>query len=770
MGTLLDKPVTDKKTETEKGPDGIEFGVSAMQGWRVDMEDSHTIIANVEGLEGHSFVAIYDGHGGESCAAYAGKNMMRHIRETPEFATYAEMTKKDTKVLEKALYQAFLDCDKSVKISQDNNAEGDRSGSTAVASFVTPTHVVLAHAGDSRAVLASGQKMEATEDHKPYNDGERARIEKAGGVVSMKRVDGDLAVSRALGDFQYKDDELDAKDCKVSPAPETRSIPRSDQDEFLIVACDGIWDVMNNEDCAQAVRDIFEEGESDVGLACEEILDMCLEEGSRDNMSAVLVTFPGLKRSNKGDGVMGRRNKRTSEDSESNVDSVSQDEEQTPEGGPAVEDSTAESKSQPAESAVSRKVTIMGEHEPLVGPPKQDLLAEACGEEDAVGKGRSKSSSSISSTTSTMNSTSSSGSAGEASSSESPRTSAASPYGLGAESFPVCPNCQLRHPAGKSKGVFCTEGKQGMLEALVAMGTLGLFCGWCHLVIFGIGLLAFHALVYKSVFTLTAVAVLLINFIWWPVNNRCYPNEAFCNSWLFAVWRRYFRWQCVLEEPLDQHKRYMFAEMPHGVMPVGQLLSCSVVRHVFPGPKHISGVAADVVLRMPGIRILYSWLGIRKAGRQSILDMFEQNINVAVVVGGIAEMFMVSKTTETLYLRKRKNFTKIAIEAGADIVPVYFFGNTLLHDLVGGNGDENSLYRLSRKFKTALVFFYGRFGTPIPRRKELKMVAGRPISVVQSDEPSDEYVESLHAELVRRVEELYYKHRPDWEKRTLVIT
>ncbi|CAM9683085.1 unnamed protein product, partial [Ectocarpus sp. 13 AM-2016] len=70
---------------------------------------------------------------------------------------------------------------------------------------------------------------------------------------------------------------------------------------------------------------------------------------------------------------------------------------------------------------------------------------------------------------------------------------------------------------------------------------------------------------------------------------------------------------------------------------------------------------------------------------------------VAVVVGGIAEMFMVSNHTETLYLKKRKNFTKISIEAGADIVPVYFFGNSLLHGLVGGEGADNWLCRLSRK-------------------------------------------------------------------------
>ena len=68
------------------------------QGWRVDMEDSHTIITNVGGLEGHSFVAIYDGHGGALCAAYAGEHMMRHIMETEDFAAYAESTDKDTGV------------------------------------------------------------------------------------------------------------------------------------------------------------------------------------------------------------------------------------------------------------------------------------------------------------------------------------------------------------------------------------------------------------------------------------------------------------------------------------------------------------------------------------------------------------------------------------------------------------------------------------------------------------------------------------------------
>lgn len=62
------------------------------------MEDSHTIISNVAGLEGHSFVAVYDGHGGALCAAYAAEHMMQHIMETKDFAEYSDSAEKDTGV------------------------------------------------------------------------------------------------------------------------------------------------------------------------------------------------------------------------------------------------------------------------------------------------------------------------------------------------------------------------------------------------------------------------------------------------------------------------------------------------------------------------------------------------------------------------------------------------------------------------------------------------------------------------------------------------
>jgi len=82
----------------------------------------------------------------------------------------------------------------------------DTSGCTAICAIITPTHVVVGNAGDSRGVIFSSDgAKQLSRDHKPYLDDERKRIEEAGGMVSMQRVDGDLALSRSIGDFQYKD-------------------------------------------------------------------------------------------------------------------------------------------------------------------------------------------------------------------------------------------------------------------------------------------------------------------------------------------------------------------------------------------------------------------------------------------------------------------------------------------------------------------------------------------------------------------------------------
>jgi serine/threonine protein phosphatase PrpC len=118
-------------------------------------------------------------------------------------------------------------------------------------------------------------------DHKPYDEIEKKRIEAAGGTVHMKRVDGDLAVSRTFGDFAYKQrTDLPPAEQKVSCVPELKFHTRGPDDEFVILACDGLWDVMTNEDAAEHVRRLYLTGEGSPKLIAEEMLDIALEKGN----------------------------------------------------------------------------------------------------------------------------------------------------------------------------------------------------------------------------------------------------------------------------------------------------------------------------------------------------------------------------------------------------------------------------------------------------------------------------------------------------------
>ena len=117
-------------------------------------------------------------------------------------------------------------------------------------------------------------------DHKPYDPEEKARIEDAGGTVQWKRVDGDLAVSRALGDFQYKcRPDLPPEKQKVSCEPDIKIWDRQTSDEVLLLACDGLWDVLSNQEAIDAVRSIFQTGEKNSVLVAEEMIDLALEKG-----------------------------------------------------------------------------------------------------------------------------------------------------------------------------------------------------------------------------------------------------------------------------------------------------------------------------------------------------------------------------------------------------------------------------------------------------------------------------------------------------------
>lgn len=299
MGAFLDKPKTAKTNCSGEG-NGLRYAMASMQGWRVDMEDAHVVevsMADREPYKDWSFFAVFDGHAGNVAADDAAENIMKTLMETPQFGKVTEELKSNGGVLctrsigllEDGIKAGFLSLDENIRTRLDS----DRSGSTAVCAMITPTHIIIANLGDSRAVVSRKDECSfGTEDHKPYNDKERERIIGAGGSVMIQRINGSLAVSRALGDFEYKNvPGLEPSKQLVSPEPDVYVLERQkDKDEFLVVACDGIYDVMENEELCRFVESRLHVCD-DLNQVCNDVLDACLSKGSRDNMTMIVVCF-----------------------------------------------------------------------------------------------------------------------------------------------------------------------------------------------------------------------------------------------------------------------------------------------------------------------------------------------------------------------------------------------------------------------------------------------------------------------------------------------
>ena len=277
MGAFLEKPKTEKTSRHGEGY-GLKYGASAMQGWRMEMEDADVCKPEFE-LKNWSFFGVFDGHAGAKVSQYCSSHLLECImqwlkREKGEKKEYSVEEMKD------AMHGGFLQMDEKLK-KEPLWANGeDHSGTTAIVVMISPTHIIWANCGDSRSIFCSDNGLKfATVDHKPSTDSEKTRIEKAGGTVMMQRVNGTLAVSRALGDFDYKrDSRLKPVEQLVSPEPDMVVLERDqDKDEFLVLACDGIYDVMSNDDVLNYVRHRLELT-CDLESICNDLIDTCLHK------------------------------------------------------------------------------------------------------------------------------------------------------------------------------------------------------------------------------------------------------------------------------------------------------------------------------------------------------------------------------------------------------------------------------------------------------------------------------------------------------------
>ena len=276
MGVFLDKPKTEKTTAVGETK-SLRYGVSAMQGWRTDMEDAH-ICNTAFKWKDWSFFGVFDGHAGSTVSKFCTAHLLECIlEECPE-----QSGPPSVDSVKIALKKGFLKLDEKLLKEPQIVKGNDKSGTTAVVVMVSPTHIIWANCGDSRGLMCRSGKLHfATDDHKPVNTDEKQRIEKAGGTVMMQRVNGTLAVSRALGDFEYKKiKEFPPEEQLVSPEPDVMSFERDEADEFLFLACDGVYDVMTSEEVIKYLHHQLEL-KSDLVEICSGLIDVCLHKVGR---------------------------------------------------------------------------------------------------------------------------------------------------------------------------------------------------------------------------------------------------------------------------------------------------------------------------------------------------------------------------------------------------------------------------------------------------------------------------------------------------------
>jgi len=249
------------------------------------MEDSHTHILSLPDDPGTSFFAVYDGHAGAKVAEYAGKHLHKLIIKRKE---YAEGD------IAAAIRNAFLELDEIMKT--DESLRNESAGSTAVTVLIKDNKLYCANIGDSRCIASIKGNVEPLSfDHKPLNPDEFKRITEAGGFVQYNRVNGNLALSRAFGDYIYKNnDEKTPLEQMVIPYPDVEEREITKDWEFIVLACDGIWDVMSNQEVVKYVRENIAAGLEPEEI-CESMMMKCLApdgymagRGS-DNMTVVIV-------------------------------------------------------------------------------------------------------------------------------------------------------------------------------------------------------------------------------------------------------------------------------------------------------------------------------------------------------------------------------------------------------------------------------------------------------------------------------------------------
>ncbi|KAL9440728.1 hypothetical protein AB3S75_019403 [Citrus x aurantiifolia] len=292
---------------------GVTWGLTSVIGRRREMEDAVTVMPgfmsrtcdHVGGCTAPGsrtcgeispihFFGVYDGHGGSQVAKFCAQRMHEVIAEEWDQERVSSDWQRRWEV---AFSSGFERTDNEVLTEA---AAPEMVGSTAVVVVLSGCQIITSNCGDSRAVLCRGtETIPLTVDQKPDRQDELERIEGAGGRVinwNGARVFGVLAMSRAIGDRYLRP-------C-IIPLPEITFTTRTDEDECLILASDGLWDVMTNEEVSEIARRLLRRRRRSLmvdevwpaQVVADNLTEIAYGRNSSDNISIIVVDLKAKKK------------------------------------------------------------------------------------------------------------------------------------------------------------------------------------------------------------------------------------------------------------------------------------------------------------------------------------------------------------------------------------------------------------------------------------------------------------------------------------------